>query len=80
MASHKQYWKSEAELTNNPVVDQLAQNEFTEKLPVNDFLEQESTLKDSQSTRRDFLKFLVLALLLQRLRLVKGRLRSRYLT
>ncbi len=58
MASHKQYWKSEAELTNNPVVDQLAQNEFTEKLPVNDFLEQESTLKDSQSTRRDFLKFL----------------------
>jgi molybdopterin-containing oxidoreductase family iron-sulfur binding subunit len=58
MASHKQYWKSEAELTNDPVVEQLAQNEFTETLPVNDFFEQESSLKDSQSSRRDFLKFL----------------------
>jgi molybdopterin-containing oxidoreductase family iron-sulfur binding subunit len=54
MASHKQYWKSEAELTNDPVVEQLAQNEFTETLPVNDFFEQESSLKDSQSSRRDF--------------------------
>src|SRR5210317_686707 len=58
MASHKQYWKSEAELINDPVVEQLAQNEFTETLPVNDFFEQESSLKDSQSSRRDFLKFL----------------------
>src|SRR5210317_1335471 len=58
MASHKQYWKSEAELINDPVVEHLAQNEFTETLPVNDFFEQESSLKDSQSSRRDFLKFL----------------------
>lgn len=58
MASHKHYWKSEAELTNDPVVQQLAQNEFTESLPVNDFYESDATLKESQSSRRDFLKFL----------------------
>ena len=58
MASHKHYWKSEAELTKDPVVQQLAQNEFTESLPVNDFYESDAALKESQSSRRDFLKFL----------------------
>ena len=57
MASHKNYWKSEAELSdNNQVVAKLRQNEFAETLPVNDFLEDESTLKASDTSRRDFLK------------------------
>ena len=58
MASHKNYWKSEAELSEkDQVVAQLKQNEFAETLPVNDFLEDESTLKASDTSRRDFLKY-----------------------
>lgn len=58
MASYKNYWKSEAELSEkDQVVAQLKQNEFAETLPVNDFLEDESTLKASDTSRRDFLKY-----------------------
>ena len=58
MASNKKYWKSEAELNpNDSIVETLKQNEFVEHLPVNDFLEDKDSLSDSNTTRRDFLKY-----------------------
>jgi len=57
MASHKTYWKSEAELSekDQPVLH-LKHNEFAETLPVNDFLEDEARLQSSETSRRDFFK------------------------
>ena len=55
---HIKLLESEAELSEkDQVVAQLKQNEFAETLPVNDFLEDESTLKTSDTSRRDFLKY-----------------------
>ncbi|WP_088340458.1 TAT-variant-translocated molybdopterin oxidoreductase [Robiginitalea sediminis] len=58
MASNKKYWKSEAELTpGNSIVEQLRQNEFPEEIPVDDFLGDKQELASSQTSRRDFLKY-----------------------
>ena len=58
MASNKKYWKSEAELSsNNSIVETLKQNEFPEEIPVDTFLGDEQQLASSQTTRRDFLKY-----------------------
>ena len=58
MASNKKYWKSEIELQEgNPLVDQIRQNEFPEEIPTSDFLQQEETLAESSTSRRDFLKY-----------------------
>jgi MoCo/4Fe-4S cofactor protein with predicted Tat translocation signal len=58
MASHKTYWKSEAELSEkDQAVSYLKHNEFAETLPVNDFLEDEASLQSSETSRRDFLKY-----------------------
>ena len=58
MASHKTYWKSEAELSEkDQPVSHLKHNEFAETLPVNDFLEDEARLQSSETSRRDFLKY-----------------------
>ena len=58
MASKKKYWKSEVELQEgNPIVDQLRQHEFPEEIPTADFLQEEQTLSESSTSRRDFLKY-----------------------
>ncbi|GGH77621.1 TAT-variant-translocated molybdopterin oxidoreductase [Phaeocystidibacter marisrubri] len=58
MATTKKYWKSNDELAETPVAQQLAQNEFAEEIPVEDFLGNENALGNSSTTRRDFLKYL----------------------
>ena len=58
MASNKIYWKSEAELSpNNSIVEKLRQNEFPEEIPVDQFLGDKEQLASSQTSRRDFLKY-----------------------
>lgn len=58
MASNKKYWKSVEELnSNSSIVDTLKQNEFVEEIPTDEFLGNEQKLKDSSTTRRDFLKY-----------------------
>ena len=37
MTKAKKYWKGLAELNNDPIVEKLAQNEFVEDIPVDDF-------------------------------------------
>ena len=54
----KKYWKSEIELTNNAQVDTLRQNEFVDSLPIDNILEDDKSLKESSTNRRDFLKYL----------------------
>jgi MoCo/4Fe-4S cofactor protein with predicted Tat translocation signal len=58
MAVNKTYWKNAEQLKeNSPMVDQLEQKEFAEYIPVNEFLENEEALADSNTSRRDFLKY-----------------------
>ena len=57
MTKAKKYWKGLAELNNDPIVEKLAQNEFVEDIPVDDFLG-DSDLGSGSTSRRDFLKFL----------------------
>ena len=58
MSSNKKYWKSVEELKpNSPIVETLRQNEFVEKLPVDEFLGNKETLASSSTSRRDFLKY-----------------------
>lgn len=57
MASNKKYWKSEEELYNPSLAENLAANEFpesTESL----FAASEKLLQSTTTTRRDFLKYL----------------------
>ncbi len=57
MASKKTYWKQIEQLNpDNTAVQQLAHDEFASKLP-EDFLSDEKTLKESNTSRRDFLKY-----------------------
>lgn len=57
MSNTKKYWKSVEHLNSEAVVEEAAQNEFAEKLPVDEFLGK-SELSNSTTSRRDFLKFL----------------------
>ena len=57
MTNTKKYWKGFAELNNDPIVDKLAQNEFVDELPVDEFLS-DPDINNSSTSRRDFLKFL----------------------
>jgi MoCo/4Fe-4S cofactor protein with predicted Tat translocation signal len=58
MASNKKYWKSEAELNpNDSIVEALRNNEFTEEIPVDEFLGDKENLSASNTSRRDFLKY-----------------------
>jgi molybdopterin-containing oxidoreductase family iron-sulfur binding subunit len=58
MASNKKYWKSEAELRpGDSIVETLKQNEFTEAIPVDEFLGDKEQLASGQTSRRDFLKY-----------------------
>ncbi|APG60407.1 TAT-variant-translocated molybdopterin oxidoreductase [Christiangramia salexigens] len=58
MSSNKKYWKSVEELNEeSSVVETLQQKEFAEEIPVEDFLGDKSSLEDSKTSRRDFLKY-----------------------
>ena len=61
--SLKKYWKSEVELTNNSQVEKLRHDEFVEKLPVDNLFEDEKSLNDSSTNRRDFFESLDLPIL-----------------
>ena len=58
MKTTKKYWKGLAQLHDDPIVEKLAQNEFVEELPVDEFLGDKENLSSTSSSRRDFLKFL----------------------
>ena len=59
MGNHKKYWKSELELTNDSsIVDNLKNNEFVNELPLDAFKSNESGIENSNTNRRDFLKYL----------------------
>jgi len=58
MSSNKKYWKSVEELNeNSSIVETLKQKEFVEQIPVDEFLGDKETLESSNTTRRDFLKY-----------------------
>ena len=56
MKSNKKYWKGIGQLKNDPNIEKLAHNEFSEKLPLDTFLSED--LSHTSTSRRDFLKFL----------------------
>jgi len=79
MASNKTYWKNIDQLDpTNEEVQSLEQNEFASQLP-KDFLTDERTLADSNTSRRDFLNMLDSVLLQHRLQPVRVLLLSLYL-
>ncbi|MFN4233210.1 MAG: TAT-variant-translocated molybdopterin oxidoreductase [Bacteroidia bacterium] len=57
MANTRKYWKGFEQLKNDPEFVQKAQNEFAEEIPLDAFLGNEK-LSDTNTSRRDFLKFL----------------------
>jgi len=57
MSSNKKYWSSVEELKDSSMVEALKQNEFSEDIPVEGFLEDQKALDDSSTSRRDFLKY-----------------------
>src|ERR1035437_6167315 len=54
----KKYWKGLDELNNSPEFIQKAQDEFSEQLPVENFLSNGNLFENNGTNRRDFLKFL----------------------
>ncbi len=58
MSSNKKYWKSVEELNeNSSIVETLQQNEFVQEIPTDEFLGNKSSLENSSTSRRDFLKY-----------------------
>ena len=57
MTKYKKYWKGLAELSEDPIVDKFKQNEFVEDIPIDNFLGDQN-LSKTNTSRRDFLKFL----------------------
>ena len=57
METKKKYWKGLAQLNDEPVVNDLINNEFREHLPIDEFLGNKEIAK-ANTSRRDFLKFL----------------------
>ena len=58
MASNKKYWKSVEELNgNSEIVAKLEKNEFAPESTQTEFLADEQALSSSNTSRRDFLKY-----------------------
>jgi len=56
--SEKIYWKSVEQLDkNNVAIQKIGEKEFAEEIPVEDFLGDKATLENSNTNRRDFLKY-----------------------
>ncbi len=58
MAENKKYWQGFEDLTNSELAQKFAQNEFAEELPTDEFLGNDEALSSSNTSRRDFLKYL----------------------
>ena len=58
MSNNKKYWKGVEELNETPDFQLKKSNEFNEYLPAEDFLGDEGLLSNSNTSRRDFLKYL----------------------
>lgn len=58
MANSKKYWKGLEQLDNSASFVQSSNNEFSEDLPVTDFLGNKEVLDEGSTSRRDFLKYL----------------------
>ena len=58
MSREKKYWKSEIELKPNNGLDKIRNNEFVDKLPVNENIFSNDSINSSETNRRDFLKYL----------------------
>ncbi len=58
MAKNKKYWRGIEELINPEKVQKMCGNEFAEKLPVNEFLQDKAKLEGIATSRRDFLKLM----------------------
>ena len=57
MAEKKQYWKGIAELTEPDLVQGLKEQEFASDIPADEFLGNKEALESSNTSRRDFLKY-----------------------
>ena len=57
MSNSKRYWNSIEQLTNDPGFEKEAQKEFSEYIPVDEFVGNQ-TPNSKATSRRDFLKFL----------------------
>jgi molybdopterin-containing oxidoreductase family iron-sulfur binding subunit len=58
MANSKKYWKGLEQLEETAEFQELSTKEFSDQLPVEEFLGDENSLGDAGTTRRDFLKYL----------------------
>lgn len=58
MSNETKYWKGVEELNDSPAFQQIKNKEFSEYIPVEDFIGDENTVADSKTSRRDFLKYL----------------------
>jgi molybdopterin-containing oxidoreductase family iron-sulfur binding subunit len=58
MATTKKYWKSTAQLDDsNEMVKNLEKNEFASPIPTDEFLGDDKAMEESNTSRRDFLKY-----------------------
>lgn len=54
----RKYWRGLPELKDEKLTDQLAAKEFTQQIPVEVFLSDQKKLESSNTSRRDFLKWM----------------------
>ncbi len=57
MSETKTYWRATEELTNPALAEKLRKDEFANKIPTEEFFGNKQALETSNSSRRDFLKF-----------------------
>ncbi|MCT4624058.1 MAG: TAT-variant-translocated molybdopterin oxidoreductase [Schleiferiaceae bacterium] len=58
MAENKKFWTSFEQLGNTPLAQKMANKEFAEEIPTDEFLGDAEKLESTSTSRRDFLKFL----------------------
>ena len=60
MSNNKKYWKNLAELNsaNDNVFEKLRNDEFTQEIPIDEVLTDPNNLENSNTSRRDFLKYI----------------------
>src|SRR5690606_7210844 len=58
MSNNKKYWKGVEELNDTPAFRESKNKEFSEYIPVEDFVGDGNLLEDTKTSRRDFLKYL----------------------
>ncbi|GAB5557060.1 MAG: TAT-variant-translocated molybdopterin oxidoreductase [Schleiferiaceae bacterium] len=58
MAENKKYWTGFEDLANTEIAQKLKENEFAAEIPSTEFLGDKESLEESNTSRRDFLKYL----------------------